>query len=369
MALDRKTGEQQWEYKQYMKAKHEILRKYTYTWANIIKSGYERVLYVDGFAGKGSYRDGEKGSPIIVIETISKIYQRDPKKIFIGFFIESKKENAEELAKRIDEIETEIPTNVDIKVLNTTFENFFEFFKEKSDEGLFYGVPNLFFLDPFGYSQITMDKLRFILDSKSCEFLMIFMYEHLNRFITETSPEQKDAIFGEECACDGLESCKSPQERETYVIDKYKECLYKYANARYVSDFRVKTSASPKSKTKYYLIHGTNHFKGFEVMRENMFHVGGENFTLYGSRKMHTLTFFVKDYKNEIKSIVLEMLKEKKLLRIRWIKEEIYQRTFYLMKHIRETLKEMEKNGEIVVKRYKSKKTGIKEGDLIARPN
>ena len=59
---------EKWEYKEHTRVKHELLRKYLYPW--IIKLGYfhRKILFFDGFAGRGEYLPDRKlGSPVIAL--------------------------------------------------------------------------------------------------------------------------------------------------------------------------------------------------------------------------------------------------------------------------------------------------------------
>jgi len=63
-----------WVYKEHTRIKHELLRKYLYAW--IIKLGkfHRKVIFFDGFAGRGEYTDEKTGkvltlgSPIIDLQ-------------------------------------------------------------------------------------------------------------------------------------------------------------------------------------------------------------------------------------------------------------------------------------------------------------
>jgi three-Cys-motif partner protein len=50
-------------------AKHLLLRRYLDCWFPILGRYNNRINYIGGFSGPGEYADGEKGSPIIAIES------------------------------------------------------------------------------------------------------------------------------------------------------------------------------------------------------------------------------------------------------------------------------------------------------------
>ena len=78
MAFDQETGKQDWNYRDYMRAKNEILEKYLKAWTQILWK-FRRLLYVDCFAGKGKYDSEEYGSPIIALKDIEEILIKYPR--------------------------------------------------------------------------------------------------------------------------------------------------------------------------------------------------------------------------------------------------------------------------------------------------
>jgi len=61
-----------WPLEAHTAAKHEILRRYLSAWyPKLANSGRNsRLVVLDGFCGPGIYAKGEKGSPIIALETL-----------------------------------------------------------------------------------------------------------------------------------------------------------------------------------------------------------------------------------------------------------------------------------------------------------
>ena len=59
---------EKWVYSQHMAAKHEILRRYLGAWLPILGSRHTKPVIYDGFAGRGRYRDGEDGSPVLTFK-------------------------------------------------------------------------------------------------------------------------------------------------------------------------------------------------------------------------------------------------------------------------------------------------------------
>ena len=68
-----------WKIEDHTRAKHRVLRSYLNAWIPIMgyqsKKSYQldgppRLLLVDGFAGPGTYLDGEPGSPLIMLDAL-----------------------------------------------------------------------------------------------------------------------------------------------------------------------------------------------------------------------------------------------------------------------------------------------------------
>jgi three-Cys-motif partner protein len=57
-----------WPLEPHTAMKHEILRRYFQAWLPILAQTSGRVVYIDGFAAPGEYRNGEDGSPVIVLK-------------------------------------------------------------------------------------------------------------------------------------------------------------------------------------------------------------------------------------------------------------------------------------------------------------
>lgn len=63
---------QDWSLPPHTEAKHKILRYYLGAWFAIMAQSrmVSRINFLDGFAGRGRYDDGEPGSPLIALEVL-----------------------------------------------------------------------------------------------------------------------------------------------------------------------------------------------------------------------------------------------------------------------------------------------------------
>jgi three-Cys-motif partner protein len=225
------------------------------------------MIYIDGFAGPGRYSEGEDGSPVIALR--AALDQQIPSTTRLIFlFVEEDPERAEVLQQIVDTIDR--PSNFRVKVAQArTFE------AEATDLLAFYSSrrkalpPTFAFVDPFGWTGAPFSLLTEILKHPSCEVLVNFMYEEVNRFLTHSAqPENFNAFFGtsEWRGCVGL----SPRERNRCLHDLYGRQLRESAGAKFVRSFEMKNDAGV---TDYFLFYGTKSLKGVQKMKEAMWKV------------------------------------------------------------------------------------------------
>jgi hypothetical protein len=111
-----------------------------------------------------------------------------------------------------------------------------------------------------------------ILRHPSCEVLVNFMYEEINRFLTQSDqPENFAAFFG----TDQWRACVagSPKQRNRCLHDLYVRQLRDSAGATYVRSFEMRNDAGV---TDYYLFYATKSLKGLQKMKEAMWKVRPE---------------------------------------------------------------------------------------------
>jgi three-Cys-motif partner protein len=181
-----------WQLDPHTRAKHEILRRYLDAWTAIMGvAGFKHLLYVDGFAGPGRYKGGEEGSPILALR--AALRHRDRISATILFlFIERDEARANMLEEVVNEIER--PDTFRVKVVAGKhfaegFEDVHHFYINKGQPL----PPTFAFIDPFGWTGIPFSLVKKILSYPSCEVLVNFMYEEVNRFIQHPASSQRTA--------------------------------------------------------------------------------------------------------------------------------------------------------------------------------
>jgi three-Cys-motif partner protein len=168
-----------WKADAHTLAKHEILKLYLQAWFPILGFSEKKLIYLDGFAGPGLYKDGEKGSPIIALGALlehkhkNKLLEKRTQFLFV--FIEKDKERAEVLKKIIKKLFPDLPENINYQIFQAEFAQVLEkalTYIENEGAEL---APTFAFLDPFGYAGLPLRIVCRILRYDKCEVLITFM--------------------------------------------------------------------------------------------------------------------------------------------------------------------------------------------------
>lgn len=272
-----------WKIEPHTRAKHEILRRYLEAWTAILSLGrFPTIAYVDGFAGPGTYEDGELGSPIIALNAALEQQRQHPEMgatNLIFLFIEAKKDRAARLKESVDALQ--LPANFHVKVVGEMSfeagirENLLDWYRIRNKP-----LPPIFaFIDPFGWTGVPFSLVEEILANESCEILFNFMYEEINRFISHPNhPADFDRLFGTHTWI-GVPAAGDSHARRVFFHDLYVRQLKEAAGARYVRAFEMRNK---HDATDYFLFFATNSRKGIQKMKEAMWRVdesGGFQFS------------------------------------------------------------------------------------------
>lgn len=185
-----------WDLEPHTRAKHEILKRYLQAWTPILTQGrFPEIMYIDGFAGPGRYSQGEDGSPVIALKAALPWAKRTGA-IIRFLFIERDRDRAQVLRECVGEINP--PSNLQVEIAGgVTFEKAFgDTLNSYKARGA--SLPPTFaFIDPFGWTGVPFSAVKTIMKHRSCEVLITFMYEEINRFISNPDQEENfDALFG-----------------------------------------------------------------------------------------------------------------------------------------------------------------------------
>ena len=348
--------------------KDALLERYLKIYFQKILTSKYNTVYIDGFAGKGRFDDGTDGSPVIVSKIIqdAKLKTHGQGQI-ASYFIEYK--YARELEKYIDpkcvvsgDYKVELPRIID------TLKN-----------------SNVFlYADPFGIKHLKFDvfsKLKsnninsaeMLLNFNSfgflregCRLLKIKQTEITDAYdADEDIKDNVNSIDNMNCIANGeywiellndyKSNARDMKEIETLFVEKYTMQLRKIF--KFVVNIPIRTGEN--NIPKYRMIYGTNYIDGILLMTDIMFKCDKE-IQLSNNGNQHSLF----DYMDRFNCIddILHCLPYN-FLGIKELCLKIYNEigVKYSHEEIQDSLKQLEKSGQIVVKRTPSTtKTGKK---------
>ena len=153
--------------------------------------------------------------------------------------------------------------------------------------------------------------------------------------------------------------------RENGFLDYFVSKL----KAKYVLPFRIGYDPEDKVKgerTKYYLLHASNHPSAVLLMKEVMWPLGDEDGTFDFSGESQGVLISRTPQANELRQILLREFAGKDLAF-----DDIRERTWklpFVEKHYREVIQTLRAEGIVTVTSISSKKSGLRERDLVRFP-
>jgi three-Cys-motif partner protein len=247
--------------------KTTIVAKYFRAWARVVsrpaKSHGNKIGYIDLFAGPGTYADGTKSTPIVILEMA--IHDKDLSQMLVTVFNDA----SEDCCRSLSDAVFSMPGIGSLKhqpiinnaVVGKQIESIF------SDMHL---IPSLIFLDPWGYKGLTLTLFESFLKDWGCELIFFFNYNRINMGLTNPKViEHMDAMFGTERADDLRLRLKDlpTDERELTIVNELTGAL-QLIGGKYVLPFTFKDSRG--TKTSHHLIFAGKHVRGYEIMKEVM---------------------------------------------------------------------------------------------------
>lgn len=346
------------ELKEVSKAKHRILEKYFPAWARILGK-YHRLVYVDCFAGAGTYDNNEPGSPIIIYRLAKKLVNENKIKGISLLFIEKDIRSAEQLQKNL-EAEDDGNKKIYFNVNHKDAKNFTEILSKIIPPKW----PAFFFIDPYGYP-MSLPIIKSILKLPKREVLLNLMWFGINRNLE--NPKTITSIttmFGHSNWQKHPFMQTNSVEREKLFLEYVKAEI----DSKFAPDFKIKFSPEEgmgTDRTKYYLIHFSNHPKAMLIMKQIMHGLGDEEGTFDYSADKQGILFSRKPKLSELREYLIKNFCGKSIT-ISF--EQLQIDTCDLPsveKEYRKTIKDME--GEYLdVQRTESQTTGITGKNIIA---
>ena len=264
-----------YEGREHSRIKHELLRGYLETLLSIVGvSGVKEFTYVDCFAGPwGDESDSLAGTSIAIsLEILAKVRETllHVHKIqgaqFQAIYVEESKKRHKRLSEYLAK---SCPDGITCHALRGDYSGLQDdILRLCGDRGFAF-----FFVDPMGWTDVGIPKLRKLLQRPKSEFLITFMYDFLNRAIGMAElREQVSKMLGEmnEADCRQISSLP-PKEREDVIVHMYREQLKTAMGSEGVfqpRSYHAIVKDPKKERTKYHLVYVTRHYKGIVKFAE-----------------------------------------------------------------------------------------------------
>lgn len=269
--------------REWSKIKDKIVAYYLKPYAAKILQNQKPLKIIDCFAGKGKFDDGEKGSPLIIADTIQEIISNTNTEAYknrqIGAcFIEKK--YFKELKINTAECEK-------CQTLSGDFEDYIEQISSSNKD------INLFlYIDPYGIKNLTFDIFTTLKENKATtEFLMNFnSFGFLRegfRLLKYTVPKElnTDIDFEEDekNSIERMDKIANGSYWQQIINDKNGDKINMFKAeelfaAEYVKQLKmiykhvinIAIKVEKHHLPKYRLIFGTNHHHGVKLMLDKM---------------------------------------------------------------------------------------------------
>lgn len=267
-----------WRLEPATAAKHQLYRRYLDAWWPIMlqpspRDGrlWPRVTYLDAFAGPGRYADGEDGSPVFALGRLLGHVAADRMQLSRErvrlLFMERRRDRSEylrgELERRFGPL-GELPA----------WPAVYRAEAGAAAEGLLtetgaWGYPILAIFDSWGNVNVPLSLISRLARNPSSEVIVTFGPNWFSRQ-ENRQPSQLDAVFGGRQYWEPADRESRPDERWRVWLATYRQALHR-AGFGFQLQFRI----VPKTGQPLYLVYGTGHQKGVQVMKDAMWDVDG----------------------------------------------------------------------------------------------
>jgi three-Cys-motif partner protein len=231
------------------------------------------VTYLDAFAGPGRYAGGEEGSPVFALRRllnhVAEYRMHLSRERVRLLFMEKRRDRCDylrgELERHFGALD-ELPVwpEVHHAEAGAAAEG------RLTDAGA-WGYPILAIFDSWGNVNVPLDLIRRLARNPSSEVIVTFGPNWFSRR-EKLEPQQLDIVFGGRQYWEPADQERRPDERWRAWLATYREALRR-AGFRFQLQFRI----VPKTGQPLYLVYGTGHEKGVQVMKDAMWDVDGND--------------------------------------------------------------------------------------------
>jgi three-Cys-motif partner protein len=263
-------SDEKWGYPEHTAAKHEILHRYLGAWLTILgrrNNGHQhkRLVLIDGFAGRGSYMEGQPGSPAIMFERAQQVANEGLVEKVVVRCSEPNDINYQHLKAVCDTLRH---PRVTVHPTQETFEDIAQRFIAFAERETV-SPPTFIMVDPYGVRGVRLDTLRRLLSFDRVEVFLTFMVRDPARFLESNYDDALTALFGG----DSWRSCVDSDSRPECLMRTF-QTVVRGDVAEYVLPYKV--YEDERRVILYYLVHLTNNDLGMRVMKQKMLRRSGE---------------------------------------------------------------------------------------------
>ena len=268
---------------------------------------------------------------------------------FIFAFVEQDRDRFKNLESELGTFWHEhggIPENVDVRTYNKPFEDIAQQIISSTHGKL---APTFAFIDPFGWSGVPMSTIRDLLEARKCEILFNFMYDSVNRFVSDVRPGLRRSfseLFGSDEEAHHQAARLSGDERKRFLHDLYVERLRIVCRFQFVRSFEMVDQR--RNRTAYYLMYGTRHHKGLQVMKDAMWAVdpiSGARFAGFAGDQQ--MLFAPEPELGPLRRALIAAFTGK-TASIEALERFVIEQTDYKTSHYKRVLRELEEQNRIV---------------------
>jgi len=347
--------------KQVSRIKHIILEKYLPSWESILGSRNRRLCYFDCYAGPGVYEFAGRrvdGSPIIAVHKAQEYLAKAKGRQMTVILVEKDERQRASLETELGRVQ---PYGQGLQV-HVMAEDVKEFVPNLLGQ-VPRLAPSFFMVDPYGHP-LTVPILNDILNRPQTEALINFMYYRINMDAGNAKVRHHlDEMFGDNEWRTQTFLKERGGKREQGFLEYFKSKI----KAQYKLDFRIRFDVEDgvsTTRTKYYLIHASNHTKAVLLMKEVMWPLGDEEGLFDFSGERHGVLFSSSPREEDLRALLLREYSGKEV-EFDQLREETWDLPF-IEKHYRAVVKRLKEEGLVATTPVTSKTDrGLRERDRV----
>lgn len=168
--------------REHSKIKLELYKLYLerYLYVLLVTPFFKSICVHDVFAGSGISRNEEKGSSVIAAETIAQLISEQNQWSKNVFLLVNDADTKKFLMLQQHMSKYQFATTT-----NNEADRYIQSWSPMP------GSHNLFFIDPHGYTQVSVDNLKRLFSRETCDFLIFIPVYHIYRFLRKEEDSEQ----------------------------------------------------------------------------------------------------------------------------------------------------------------------------------